>query len=196
MVLEVLGFFAGFFIAFIGVSYLRLYVNPELRYATSLSQLYPSYHETFEGFVLLMLFFFFPGLALALLPYHDMWYDNAIIGGIVGFGSGFFFHPFYLLRLVRQRRRAAEEVDHLRGLDSQVLRVAKEYGGILSASHLVYELELSLEEALAALTRFVKYGEAREIEVSPGVRIWDFPIARAHLAKSDREVIDLSLIHI
>jgi len=95
--------------------------------------------------------------------------------------------PFIVYDMTQKRM---SELSRIRSLDREVLDVAKNYGGILTASVLVWELNIQLEEAQRILDRFCKLGEAAKRRTG-SVMIYDFPSARAYLSRTDNQIIEL-----
>jgi hypothetical protein len=95
--------------------------------------------------------------------------------------------PFIVYDMTQKRM---SELSRIRSLDREVLDVAKNYGGILTASVLVWELNIRLEEAQRILDRFCKLGEAAKRRTG-SVMIYDFPSARAYLSRTDNQIIEL-----
>lgn len=78
---------------------------------------------------------------------------------------------------------------HQRIPDSEVIEVAKKYGGVLTKSVMVFELKTSLEVAELSLERFCKHGEARKVAVG-SVTLYDFPSTRTYLGKLQNQLIE------
>lgn len=79
-------------------------------------------------------------------------------------------------------------------MDREILEVAKKYGGVITATVIVWERSISLENAKKCLERFVREGEARK-KVVEGYTIYDFPSVRIYLNKSDKQIIDILVNH-
>lgn len=75
-------------------------------------------------------------------------------------------------------------------IDRQILAIAKKYGGILTPSVVVWELEINLKQAKKLLEKYVKYGEASKRTIGL-LTIYDFPSTRAYLSQIDNEIIEL-----
>jgi len=95
--------------------------------------------------------------------------------------------PFIVYDVTVKRTRGLLRI---RSYDRNVLDVAKKYGGILTPSTLVWEININLETAHKILERFCKYGEAYKKKFGSLV-IYDFPSARAYLSRTDNQIIEL-----
>jgi predicted transcriptional regulator len=95
--------------------------------------------------------------------------------------------PFIVYDVTAKRTSGLSSI---RAYDKKVLVVATKYGGILTPSTLVWELNIDLEIARKILERFCKHGEAYKKKVGSLV-IYDFPSARAYLSRTDNQIIEL-----
>jgi len=95
---------------------------------------------------------------------------------------------------VLEKDKARAQIKKLQSYDSSVLNIAKNYGGIITKSVIVYELKLPLEIAEQTLERFINYDEAKKIKTKD-ILIYDFPSARIHLNRTDIKIIEVLRDH-
>jgi len=98
-----------------------------------------------------------------------------------------FLIPFFIDALRTER---FEDLRFIKDIDVKILKIAKQYGGILTKSVVVYELNTTLEQAETALERFYNHKEANK-KIIDTINIYDFPSVRNHLNKIDIYVIEL-----
>jgi len=79
-----------------------------------------------------------------------------------------------------------------KSFDRQVVEVAVKYAGILTLTAITYELKISLEEAQSALDRFVRFGEARRIQIG-SMSVYDIPTARTQITNLQNRLIETFL---
>jgi ribosomal protein S25 len=73
-------------------------------------------------------------------------------------------------------------------LEPEVMKLALKYGGVITKSIIVAELNTKLEVAEKSLKRFLNQGEALKITTADVV-LYDFPSARNQMGESDRTII-------
>lgn len=73
-----------------------------------------------------------------------------------------------------------------------VMDAAKKYAGVVTKSLLVYEANLSLEDAKEVLDSYVRLGEAKKLEIG-GIESYDIPAARSSLSKIEDDIISALL---
>jgi hypothetical protein len=78
--------------------------------------------------------------------------------------------------------------------DSQIVQIARKYGGALTGTFLAYETGQSLSTVDRSLQRFVEYREARMVNCGD-MTIYDVPSARVHLLGVDKMAVELLLAH-
>lgn len=73
--------------------------------------------------------------------------------------------------------------------DSSLVAIAKKRDGILTINVVVFELQVSLEEAELLLERFLHHGAASKMQIG-SVAVYDFPDVRAQLGTLRNQVIE------
>ena len=186
--MSLLSFLSSFALCFVGIPYIRLYVNPDLHKKYDLKGDYAGGGA--YAYLILGIF----GLCFIGIMASAFSVEVGLL--LIGAGLGSVLHPFYLLHIVRTRQKMMEKAEVLRKFDERVVSTAIKYGGVISPLHLIKELKITVEEAINMLERFAQHGMAHKIMISPtGAYIYDFPIARAHLAMADRRIIETLINH-
>ena len=144
LIIALLNFLGSFTLCFVGIPYLRLYVDPDLprkyKLEDDVEALIPL------GFVSGFLAWIFP--VLLTLAFQSRWdLLNPIAIGF-GVGLGIILHPLYLLHLLHKRSEDQLRTIKLRKLDKSIVEMAIKCGGVLSPLHLVKELGITIEEAI------------------------------------------------
>jgi len=83
-----------------------------------------------------------------------------------------------------------DSLNRIRIRDKEVLDTAKRYGGVITKSVLVHELQITLEEASRSLDRFLRHGEAERKNID-SLTVYDFPGARIYLSNSDIKIVEI-----
>jgi hypothetical protein len=178
MVIEaIMAFFVTIFSSFLGIPHLRMYINPvHMRVAYEL--------EDYETIGVIGIPFSVLGLVFLIAPFAEVMVFSA---ALLGLGLGILLHPLYLLHL---SRRKVEEV-RVSGLHKKVVDLAAKYGGILSPLHLIKEFDIGIEVAIKVLEKFVYHGLAVRINKPLLGTFYDFAIVRAHMAETERKIIEI-----
>jgi hypothetical protein len=181
MVIEaIMAFFVTFFSSFLGIPHLRMYINP-FRVAYKLEDYYDEIFSIGVIFTVL-------GLLLLIASFLAEYTLVMVFGAaLLGLGLGISLHPLYLLHL---SRRKVEEV-RVSGLHKKVVDLAAKYGGILSPLHLIKEFDIGIEVAIKVLEKFVYHGLAVRINKPLLGTFYDFAIVRAHMAETERKIIEI-----
>jgi len=195
MLMPLLSFLSSFALCFVGIPYIRLYVNSDLCKQYDLKKDYAEGGAAaFAALGAFILMFGIVVIAFGISTATSLIFEVGLF--LMGLALGAALHPFYLLHIVRTRQKMMEKAEVLRKFDERVVSTAIKYGGVISPLHLIKELKITVEEAINMLERFAQHGMAHKIMISPtGAYIYDFPIARAHLAMADRRIIETLINH-
>jgi|GEM_PF-1686791 hypothetical protein len=185
MLVEIISLISFLIITSIIISYLRFSIFSNLEVFSYRNKIKDDFaNSTLSAFTFFIIALAATGVAYAarILTWENL---SIIISSIAGISIGISLHPLFLYKLIKNNEE--KRIDKI--IDKKVLQVAIKYGGVVTISHLIFEVDLSIEEAYKALKRFVDAGEAY-VKQSGNIRFWDFPSARAHLAKTDYEIIE------
>lgn len=129
-----------------------------------------------------------------LLMLQSIWSYSVTIGIIAGIPTGLIVETYerhtrtnISRKMLQFLKRTPSDIQRF---DPKILGIAKDYGGVITKSVVVYELQTSLEVAGKSLERFVKEQEARKINTGT-LTLYDFPSARTHLSKIDNIIVEI-----
>lgn len=186
--LEPLVFFlATFAFLFLALPHIRLYVDPNL------PRKYKPGDEV-EALTALAMLSGFLAYIFSVFLTSSLGFESLAIG--FGTGLGIALHPFYLLHLVRKRKEEELKSIEFRKFDKLIVEMAMKCGGVLSPLHLVKELDITIEDAVDLLERFVKLEEKNvrvvERKQVPDIgTVYMFRSVMALLADTDRRIIEI-----